>query len=255
MKSIHWQISKSIRSWLPRLQAHRGYWVGGLPQNTLSSIEKSYDLNYQMVEFDVRLTADKMVILFHDDTIDGLPISKLNFEDIMKLNPVSTLEEVCFWLSKQTEKNFKFNIELKTSAIFSSTLEKKVSRIIQHFKLESQILISSFNPLALGRMRFLCKNVFRALLLTLEEHPRNKWYFRKMIFNFFAKPHALHLRYEDWTEKSFAKISKLVPVVLWTYNELEQKMNLNRHHEISKKLYTDVIHGVISDDITPDMNV
>ena len=255
MKSIIWQSSATIRNWLPRLQAHRGHWVGGLPQNSIQAIQKAAELNYQMVEFDVRLTADKMVILFHDETINGMPISKIFFEDIMKLNPVSTLEEVCYWLFRHKDKNFKFNIELKTNAIFSSTLEKKVSQIIRHFQLEGQILISSFNPLALGRMRFICKNVFRGLLLTLEDHPKNKWYLRKMIFNFFAKPHVLNLRYEDWSEKMFKNISKLVPVVLWTYNDMDQNMNISIRHEIEKKLHTDSIHGVISDDITPDMNI
>ena len=90
MKSNFWQFSKTIRNWLPRLQAHRGYWVGGLPQNTIAAIQKAAELNYQMVEFDVRLTADKMVILFHDENRNGTPISKMFFEEILKLNPVST---------------------------------------------------------------------------------------------------------------------------------------------------------------------
>lgn len=249
MRSIRWQVSSQIRNWLPRLQAHRGYWVGGLPQNTLAAIQKAAELKYQMVEFDVRLTADKMVILFHDEKMNGILVSKMFFEDVLKLNAVSTLEEVCYWLSKHTDKDFKINIELKTSSIWGATLEKKVSQIIHHFQIQNQILISSFNPLALGRIRFLCKNVFRALLLTLEDHPKNKWYFRKMFFNFFAKPHVLHLRVQDWSDDMFHRISKLVPVVLWTYNENIQNTETGRAAKSDQ--LSGSIHGIISDDITP----
>lgn len=248
MKSAQWEISPQIRSWLPRLQAHRGYWVKGLKENTLAAIEKAYDMKYEMVEFDVRLTKDKMVILFHDNDVQNRPIANTTYQDILKLIPVNTLEEVCFWLAKLPNKNFKFNIELKTSAIVSGELEKKVARIVTHFKLENQVLISSFNPLALGRMRLYCKELFRALLLTLEEHPKNRWYFKRMTFNFFAKPHVLNLRHEDWSEDRFEKICDLVPVVLWTYNELEfGGNNEGRFQGLGKK-----IHGVISDDLTPE---
>ncbi len=251
MKSMRWQFSSRVRSWLPKLQAHRGYWVGGLLQNTLPAIQKAAELNYEMVEFDVQLTADKMVVLFHDEKIQGKLISKILFDDLIKLTPLNTLEEVCFWLSQYSDKNFKFNIELKTGKIFGSVLEKKVAQIIKHFQLENQVLVSSFNPLALGRMRWLNRQVFRALLLTLEDHPKNKWYFRNMMFNFFARPHVLNLRHEDWTKEKFARVSRIVPVVLWTYNQADDDAKDAAQFQKGMRFDQKLVHGVISDDITP----
>ncbi len=251
VKSLRWQTSSTIRHWLPRLQAHRGYWVGGIRENTLEAVQKAAELKYQMVEFDVRLTKDQKVVLFHDGDIQGHALAELAYQEILKLEPVSTLDEVCAWLASYSDKGFKFNIELKTAAILGGALEKQVARIIKKFAIESQVLISSFNPLALGRMRLLNKDLFRALLLTLEDHPKNRWYFRHMTFNFFAKPHVLNLRLNDWSEDKFKNISRLVPVVLWTYNDTDMGVEAVTRKEIGSKLYSEWIHGVISDEITP----
>lgn len=244
MLNLFWQPSDSIRHWLPSLQSHRGYCQSGLPENTLQSIEKAVQLGYKMIEFDVRLTADLEVVLFHDDMIliEGGPklISEISLNDLSKLVPINSLAEVLSWLSEIKNPQIKLNIELKTSEIFNPILEKKVIELIRQHQVQKQILISSFNPLALARIRYFDPSIYRALLLTLEISPKNKWYLKKMIFNILAKPHALHLFYRDWF-KSQRLWSKLkVPVVLWTYNGNLEDLNFEK------------IHGIISDQIMPE---
>ena len=53
----------------PRIIAHRG---GGLlaPENTLAALRYAANLGLAGVEFDVKLTADEVPILFHDDTLE-----------------------------------------------------------------------------------------------------------------------------------------------------------------------------------------
>lgn len=53
---------------LPPVIGHRGA-AGHAPENTLASLEKAAALGVRWVEFDVKLTADAMVILFHDETL------------------------------------------------------------------------------------------------------------------------------------------------------------------------------------------
>ncbi|MGD2139925.1 MAG: glycerophosphodiester phosphodiesterase family protein, partial [Burkholderiales bacterium] len=50
----------------PRVIAHRG---GGLlaPENTLAALRYAANLGFQGVEFDVKLTADEVPVLLHDD--------------------------------------------------------------------------------------------------------------------------------------------------------------------------------------------
>jgi len=59
-----------MRGWpYPRYVAHRG--AGKLaPENTLAAMREGYALGYRMVEFDVKLSADGVPFLLHDDTLD-----------------------------------------------------------------------------------------------------------------------------------------------------------------------------------------
>lgn len=54
---------------LPPVIGHRGA-AGLAPENTLASFRAAADLGVEMVEFDVRLTADFQPVVFHDDTLE-----------------------------------------------------------------------------------------------------------------------------------------------------------------------------------------
>lgn len=49
--------------------AHREY-KSSYPENTLLAFEKALKLGVAMVEFDLRLSKDKVVIVLHDETLD-----------------------------------------------------------------------------------------------------------------------------------------------------------------------------------------
>ena len=53
---------------LPRVIGHRGA-ATHAPENTLAGLSRAAELGAPWVEFDVRLTADKVAILHHDDTL------------------------------------------------------------------------------------------------------------------------------------------------------------------------------------------
>lgn len=232
-----WSENSNIRSWLPRLQAHRGYCVKGAVQNTLASIIESYKMGYEMAEFDVRLTADNIVILFHDDHLQNKIVSLTSYQELSSSIEITTFEELLNWFVKI--ENFKLNIEIKSRAIFNYRLEKKVTDLIKKYKAEERVLISSFNPLSLFKVRFFCSIVRRALLLTFEKERGNNAFVKSLILNFLCRPHMLNIRYTDYS-KRFSNIAKKVPVVLWTVNNLE----------IYKK-FKNEIHGIISDTIIP----
>lgn len=61
--------SAAPSSLVPAVIGHRGA-AGHAPENTLVSIRKAAELGARWVEFDVKLTLDRELILFHDDTLD-----------------------------------------------------------------------------------------------------------------------------------------------------------------------------------------
>ena len=238
------QYRQDSADFIPKLQSHRGYCQPEtqILENTLASVQKAFELNYKMAEFDVRMTKDQQVILFHDNKIGRFKISKLTLKDLQKKTPVDLLEDVFQWYKKEKRDNFKLNIEIK-SLVINGKLEKIIYDLIAKFKMQKYILISSFNPISLAYMNTFDSSIFRSLLLSNEKAYVNNFFIKNMTLNFLARPNALHLRENDWKPKAFKKLlDQKIPIVLWTCNDID-KIQIYFDQKIS---------GVISDKIKPE---
>lgn len=111
---------------LPRVIGHRGA-ATAAPENTLASIRKAHEQGATWVEFDVKLSADDVPILMHDDrlerTTDGRgEVGRRTLAEIRALDaggwfgpafrgePVPTLEET---LRLCAELGLGINLEIK----------------------------------------------------------------------------------------------------------------------------------------------
>lgn len=73
-----------------KIIAHRGHWnVAGTSQNSLKSLVNAHDVKVYGSEFDVYLTADNVLIVYHDDKVDGRRIADLNYKDLTKMRLLS----------------------------------------------------------------------------------------------------------------------------------------------------------------------
>lgn len=64
--------------------AHRGYWnceEGGMSHNSLASLKAACEHGFWGSEFDVNLTADNQLLVYHDSEIDGKKICEHNRAD------------------------------------------------------------------------------------------------------------------------------------------------------------------------------
>lgn len=79
--------------------AHRGYWkTEGSAQNSISSLKNTYRIGVYGSEFDVHITRDGVVVVFHDDDIDGIKIENAQYADLKDKRlkngePIPTLKE------------------------------------------------------------------------------------------------------------------------------------------------------------------
>ncbi|MBR9972302.1 glycerophosphodiester phosphodiesterase family protein [Magnetospirillum sulfuroxidans] len=104
---------------LPPVIGHRGA-AGLAPENTLASFALAADLGCAMVEFDVRLSADRVPVVFHDDILDRCtdgfgPVAALTLAQLKRLDAgggqsIPTLAEV---LTLCLERHLAVNIEIK----------------------------------------------------------------------------------------------------------------------------------------------
>ena len=150
---------------------HRGA-AGLAPENTSSSFNKAVEYGLDGVEFDVHMTKDNRIVVFHDEKVDRTTdgqgyIKDMTLGEIKKLDAgkfynieyrgekVLTLEETL-----EIVKNFRIiNIELKNSYIRYPGLEEKVLKIIYDNNIEEKVILSSFNHYSLGRVKELSPSI------------------------------------------------------------------------------------------------
>ena len=162
--------------------AHRGF-SGKYPENTKIAFTKAIELEADMIELDVTLSRDRVPVVIHDDTVDrtsdgkgkvrNLTLDKLRLLDFGSWQSskfsdqrISTLEEV---LQQIKKSKIGLNIEIKSSAFEKKysdfCIESQTLQLIQKYKLFNRIVISSFEPGVLMRLRELSAKVKLAYLI------------------------------------------------------------------------------------------
>ncbi len=161
---------------IPIVIGHRGDKLFA-PENTLSSFRQAAEKGADAVEFDVKLTADRQVIVLHDQMVDRTTdgsgnVAKMSLGDVRKLNAgiqfpgqfpnekIPTLEEVFDTVGNQ----LLMNIELTNYTTPTDDLVGKVVELVKKHQMETRVLFSSFFPWNLTLARKLLPVSPRALL-------------------------------------------------------------------------------------------
>jgi glycerophosphoryl diester phosphodiesterase len=144
--------------------AHRGA-SDELPENTIAAFERAIEVGADAVEFDVRLTADRIPVVLHDAdvarTTDGAgALRDLSLAEVKRLtieggHEVPTLDEALTTLSGR----IAIDLEIKNipgEPDFTPDEEPVVDatlRALDAAAFLGPVLISSFNPGSLRRSR------------------------------------------------------------------------------------------------------
>ncbi len=161
----------------PHFFAHRGA-SAYAPENTLAAFELAARQGAPAIEFDVKLTSDRHVVIHHDQTLDRTtnssgalakqPLAALreldagsSFSAEFRDEKIPTLEEV---FETVGQKLF-LNIELTNYATPFDGLVDQVVPLIQKHGLEKRVMFSSFFPHNLLRARQLAPAIPRGQLM------------------------------------------------------------------------------------------
>lgn len=183
---------------VPLVLAHRGA-SAIAPENTIAAFLLARTLGADGIELDVQLSRDRVPVVIHDNTVDRTTdgtgrVSSLSVVELKELDAgrwkseeysserIPTLSEVFdaleSWLEPgQRETPCIVNIELKGAGMRSAGLELAVVNLIHRRNLRDRIIISSFEPLALYRVRSLDPGIRRGLLYSSKQpvHLRRAW--------------------------------------------------------------------------------
>jgi glycerophosphoryl diester phosphodiesterase len=149
-----------------KILAHRGG-AGLEPENTIRAFKRALDLGVDLIEFDVRLTKDKKLVVIHDEKVDRTTngrgyVRDLTLDEIRKLNiaeneKIPTLEEVINLL--KTEKPI-IVIEIK-----EPETTEKILKAIKNKRLENKVLIVSFWPDVLKKIKEIAPKIKTGILI------------------------------------------------------------------------------------------
>lgn len=139
-------------------------------ENTIESFKRAIELGVNAIEFDVRKTKDKKLIVIHDDNLKRvfgkeIAINQATLKELKQIteDKIPTLAEALQFIDKKVEKIL---IELKEIGC-----EKNVLEVIKKEKLHNHVIIISFYEEALSEVRRLDTKIETGLIYAKHKNP------------------------------------------------------------------------------------
>ena len=204
-------------------------------ENTIDSFQAAFTNNVNGIELDVQFSKDNQLVVFHDlhtNQLNGRQeeIGNYTLNELQAMKPtIPTLEEVLNIVPLTME----LHIEIKSEKINNKMIVNKIYHLINNYKLNDQVILSSFNPFVLRSIKKNCKNVRIGLLWT--KCPDEPWIVRMMshkiltYYSYFKlKPYSFHANIQYMTPE-IAKWAKRHNMRLYYYT-VNNKNDLERAH-------------------------
>ncbi len=231
----------------PIVFGHRGA-SAYAPENTLAAFELALAQGAGGVELDAKLSADSIVVVHHDATVDRttggkgrvsqLTLSALRdldagsfFSEKFRGEKIPTLDEVFETIGKRAF----INVELTNYSTPRDALVEKVVELVKRHGLQKRILFSSFSASNLKKAAALLPEAPRGLLAL------GGWmgiWARSFGFA-FGDYHALHPYLTDVSARQVSRVHQLKRRIhVWTVNAAEDMQRLFSWH----------VDGIFTDD-------
>ncbi|MDR1894869.1 MAG: glycerophosphodiester phosphodiesterase [Spirochaetales bacterium] len=218
--------------------AHRGY-CARYPENTMLAFAKAIEVGCDGIELDIHLTKDSRLVIIHDEdlarTTGGRGFVKdKTLEELKKLDAglgetIPTIEE---YFALVCDLDIVTNIELKNSIFPYPNMEQLLIAAVRNRKLESRVILSSFNHESMRLCKFLAPDIRCGLLYDC----------RLINGGNYAHQYGieyLHPNYQNLTDDNLCEMRRQnVGVNVW---------NVNSHDEMESMLKMGV-DGIITND-------
>ena len=250
----------------PLVFAHRGF-GDHAPDNSLYAVERALAAGMDGVDVDGQLTRDGELVVFHDLSVDRLTSSTGRVRDktlaeMLALDLGPKYDSTIRGANVRTFEDFVrtvkgrgiLMVELKVPGLAPTGIERRAVEIIRRHAAHQDVVLSSFNPLVLHRLKRLDPQVRTALIFMdtnwnpeliaeIKEGdvvdlpwPLRQEFIRRAVRK-IVRPDLLSINHEVDEAVIDRLIAKGWPAFLWTPDEEEAL-----RHALSKRPY-----GVISD--------
>ena len=239
---------------IPVVFAHRGA-SKYAPENTLAAFKLAREQGAVAIELDVQLSSDQEVVVFHDSALKRITGESGKIRDLTAPE-LTSLNAGRYWEPEfQSERiptltdvfsSFKdfplINIELKNLANPFDDLAFRTAELIVKYKMEEQVLVSSFNPYALMRFHQVCPEVSLGRLIHSPVSVAGLTLFKPRLKIY----KSIHV--------SYRALNKNLITYLHSLNKLVFAYTLNEARDIISALNLGV-DGFFTDDPTLALNI
>lgn len=118
-------------------------------ENTIESFNLAYKNKAQMVEFDVHLTKDNVLVVYHNNTIKGRAINTMLLDEFKMLSQNSTFDDILENISPKLALYIELKYELthqENYIEYGIELVVNVCRALKRYP-KRKVIIGSFSPL------------------------------------------------------------------------------------------------------------
>ena len=225
--------------------AHRGLHNGQfIPENSLLAFKKAIEKNYA-IEFDITITKDNQVVVFHDEDLLRLCNKKEKVEEVeygflKKLKLYNSDEDIPLFkeVLELVDKKIALIIEIKKHQNIG-VLENIVLDLLENY--EGEYYICSFEKDILFWLKENRTNIKRGLIYEYNSKVFKKYHKVLFLYKYYKiKPDFVSLDYRLLNSSiyKFCKKNSL-PIFCWTINSKE------KYENIEKK-----VDGIIFENIT-----
>jgi glycerophosphoryl diester phosphodiesterase len=219
----------------PAIFAHRGA-RRAAPENTLPAFQAALDMRADGVELDVHCSKDGQLMVIHDFDVDATtnehgPVSNFTADQLAHMDAAAHFEggfattgiPTLLQVLDLIDDRCRINVEVKSMDMLGGDQVEPLLAIIRERDLYDQVIVSSFNPITLIKLRWLDKRVDIGLLhqLALPDYLRAAW------LSPIIQPQAVHPYHElvDAEYMAWAK-SQGCAVNTWTVNDVDEARRL-----------------------------
>jgi glycerophosphoryl diester phosphodiesterase len=219
----------------PAIFAHRGA-RRAAPENTLPAFQAALDMRADGVELDVHCSKDGQLMVIHDFDVDATtnehgPVSNFTADQLAHMDAAAHFEggfattgiPTLLQVLDLIDDRCRINVEVKSMDMLGGDQVEPLLAIIHERDLYDQVIVSSFNPITLIKLRWLDKRVDIGLLhqLALPDYLRAAW------LSPIIQPQAVHPYHElvDAEYMAWAK-SQGCAVNTWTVNDVDEARRL-----------------------------
>lgn len=219
----------------PAIFAHRGA-RRVAPENTLPAFAAALAMGVDGIELDVHRTTDDQLVVIHDFVVDGTtdgsgPVAAMSAAEIARLDAGSRfgtafagtriphLTEVLDLVGDRC----RVNIEIKSMDPYANDASDLVAALIRERNLYAQVIVSSFNPVSLIKVRHLDPKIALGILYG-DEMPL---FLRETWAGPPIRPEAQHPHHALIDASFMAWAHTLGAAVnTWTVNDLDEARRL-----------------------------